>query len=78
MRIPKINMLPTRVTLSYVLDWIVIIAIAAAGGGLNFVTPYHRPFSLLDLSISFPYVPELISTSTLALVSVVALSLIHI
>ncbi|KAK3112092.1 hypothetical protein LTR53_011987 [Teratosphaeriaceae sp. CCFEE 6253] len=62
--------------LSYVADWIVIIAIAAAGGGLNFVKPNHRPFSLLDLSISYPYVPESISTLTLVLVSLIAPAII--
>ena len=67
---------PTRLILSYVLDWIIIIAIAATGGGLNFLTPYHRPFSLLDLSISYPLIPELVSTTTLVLVSLVAPAII--
>lgn len=61
-----------RLILSYVLDWVMIIAIAAAGGGLNSAKPYHRPFSLLDLDISFPLVTELISTTTLVLVALVA------
>jgi len=47
-------------------------AIAAIGGGLNFITPYKRPFSLLDLSISFPFFPETISITTVGLVSIVA------
>ncbi|KAK4560444.1 hypothetical protein LTR86_005640 [Recurvomyces mirabilis] len=65
-----------RLTFSYVLDWLVIVVIAAIGGGLNFVTPYHRPFSLVNLDISYPYVPELISTTTLALVSLIAPAII--
>lgn len=65
-----------RIILSYILDWVVIIAIAAAGGGLNFVKPYHRPFSLLDLNFSYPIVTELISTGTLVLVALVAPALI--
>lgn len=67
---------PIKLILSYVLDWIAIIAIAAVGGGINSVTPYHRPFSLLDLDISYPLVTESISTSTLVLVSIVAPAII--
>ncbi|KAK5112819.1 hypothetical protein LTR85_011153 [Meristemomyces frigidus] len=69
---PKSSRPSVRLILSYILDWIIIIAIAAAGGGLNSVTPYHRPFSLLNLDISFPLVTESISTSTLVIVSLVA------
>ncbi|KAK4547347.1 hypothetical protein LTR36_001003 [Oleoguttula mirabilis] len=69
---PKSSRPSVRLILSYVLDWIIIIAVAAAGGGLNSVTPNHRPFSLLDLDISFPLVTESISTITLVIVSLVA------
>lgn len=51
-------------------------AIAAAGGGLNFVQPKERAFSLLDLTISYPFIPESISTSTLALVCLLAPAII--
>lgn len=52
-------------------------AIAALGAGVSYATPYHRPFSLLDLDISFPLVAkEMISTSTLVLVSLVAPAII--
>jgi membrane-associated phospholipid phosphatase len=44
-----------RLILSYIFDWIVIIAIAAVGGGWNYLRPFHRPFSLVDLSISYPF-----------------------
>ena len=46
--------------------------IAATGGGLNYVSTQHRPFSLLDLNISFPLVTESVSTTTLALVALAA------
>ncbi|KAK5115938.1 hypothetical protein LTR62_000394 [Meristemomyces frigidus] len=70
------NKFPVRLTLSYLLDWLAIIAIAAIGGGLNFVSPTHRPFSLLDLSISYPLITESISTLTLVLVSLIAPAII--
>lgn len=47
-------------------------AFAAAGGGLNYVSSIGRPFSLLDLSISYPLIPETITTTTLALVALLA------
>ncbi|KAK6007702.1 hypothetical protein QM012_004516 [Aureobasidium pullulans] len=63
---------PTKLILAYVLDWILIIAIVAVAGGISFVTPYHRPFSLVDLAISFPYVEhDEISTALLVVLSLV-------
>lgn len=48
-------------------------AIAAAGGGFSFTTPFHRPFSPQDLDISYPYVEkDRISTVVLVIVSLVA------
>lgn len=62
-----------RLIASYVLDWIIIICIIALGAGLWNVTPNHRPFTLTDPSISYPYVEhEKISTATLFIVTVVA------
>lgn len=50
------SILPSkRLILSYIFDWIVIIAIAAVGGGWEYLKPFHRPFSLVDLSISYPF-----------------------
>ncbi|KAF2019035.1 PAP2-domain-containing protein [Aaosphaeria arxii CBS 175.79] len=74
MRSLNMNSLPSkRLLLSYIFDWIVIIAIAAVGGGWEFLTPYHRPFSLVDLSISFPYqTSEVIPTWLLVVISLVA------
>lgn len=57
-----------RLIASYVLDWVVVIAIIAIGAGINFAHPYHRPFSLVDLTISFPLVDELVTTEILVLV----------
>ncbi|KAL9576641.1 MAG: hypothetical protein Q9212_006934 [Teloschistes hypoglaucus] len=66
-----------RLIASYVLDWIIIIAIAAIGAAFWKITPNHRPFTLTDPSISFPYVEnEKVSTTTLFLVSLVAPAII--
>ncbi|KAL8770117.1 MAG: hypothetical protein Q9209_004155 [Squamulea sp. 1 TL-2023] len=47
-------------------------AIAAIGAGFWKVTPNHRPFTLVDPSISFPYVEHgKISTAVLAVVSLI-------
>lgn len=47
-------------------------AIVAVAGGISFVTPYHRPFSLVDLAISFPYVEhDEVSTALLVVLSLV-------
>lgn len=61
-----------RLIAAYILDWIAIIGIAAIGAGLNFVSPHHRAFSLLNLDISYPLIPESITTTTLVLVALVA------
>ncbi|KAI4101796.1 MAG: hypothetical protein L6R37_004773 [Teloschistes peruensis] len=66
-----------RLIASYVLDWIIILATAAIGAGFWKITPNHRPFTLTDPSISFPYVEkEKVSTTTLFLVSLVAPAII--
>ncbi|KAL8729330.1 MAG: hypothetical protein Q9166_004827 [cf. Caloplaca sp. 2 TL-2023] len=59
-----------RLIASYILDWFIIIAIAAIGAGFWRIVPNHRPFTLVDPSISFPYVEqEKISTAVLAVLS---------
>ncbi|SLM33806.1 Phosphatidic acid phosphatase type 2/haloperoxidase, partial [Lasallia pustulata] len=69
--------IPKRLILSYIVDWIFIILIAIAGYLFSLVSPNHRPFSLVDQNISYPYVEkEKVSTSTLILVSLVAPALI--
>jgi membrane-associated phospholipid phosphatase len=49
--------------LSYVFDWIIIIAAAGVGAVFSTITPNKRPFSLTNAEISFPMVSkEKIST----------------
>lgn len=42
------------------------------GGGLNYAEPFRRPFSLLDLSISFPHGSNTVSVTAVAIVSLIA------
>ena len=65
MPVPKFS---KRLLASYALDWVVIFLIAGIGGVFNYVEPYKRPFSLLDLSISFPLIPELVPISRIILI----------
>ncbi|PWY81869.1 PAP2 domain protein [Aspergillus heteromorphus CBS 117.55] len=65
--------IPKRLILSYVIDWILIIAIGLTGYGFSHITPSDRPFSLSDASISFPHKDnETVSTAVLAIVSLLA------
>ncbi|KAK0730603.1 PAP2 superfamily-domain-containing protein [Lasiosphaeris hirsuta] len=66
--------------LSYVFDWVVLIAAAGIGYVLGDVTPNKRPFSLTDLDISFPFTVHetvplwlLITISVLAPIVIVAI-----
>ncbi|TKX19948.1 hypothetical protein C1H76_7832 [Elsinoe australis] len=64
--------IPWKLIFAYVLDWIFIIGIAAVGGGLSYATPNQRPFSLVDLSISFPFRQvEIVSTGLLVVLSLI-------
>jgi membrane-associated phospholipid phosphatase len=45
--------------------------IAGIGAGINYVEPFKRPFSLLDLSISYPVVEEQIPIGLLAVIALV-------
>jgi hypothetical protein len=59
--------------LSYVVDWLVIIAAAGIGAAFSVITPNKRPFSLDDANISFPYDnDEKISTALLAVCALAA------
>jgi hypothetical protein len=74
-----------RIIASYVFDWIAIAlvsprcwslltisrVIAAIGGGLNFTQMNQRPFSLVDLSISYPYLESQIATWLLVVVALI-------
>ncbi len=88
-RMPSTTRISKRLVFSYILDWIIIVwvpiplffssltdkssAIAATGGGFSFTTPYHRPFSLTDPEISYPYVhKEKISTPALVAIGLIA------
>ncbi|RDW88464.1 hypothetical protein BP6252_00496 [Coleophoma cylindrospora] len=57
---------------SYVTDWIIIVVAAGLAALFYTLTPTHRPFSLADPSISFPNLPDTISTATLALTGFIA------
>ncbi|KAI9891805.1 MAG: hypothetical protein M1814_002370 [Vezdaea aestivalis] len=61
-----------RLVLSYILDWMGVIVIAAIGGGINGISGNRRPFSLTNPEISFPFTKEKVSTVTLVMVSLVA------
>ncbi|KAI9691885.1 MAG: hypothetical protein M1822_007958 [Bathelium mastoideum] len=65
-----------RLTFSYLLDWVVIIAAAGIGAAFNSIEPYKRPFSLLDLNLAFPFAPSTVSGTTLVLVAVLAPALL--
>ncbi|KAG8626349.1 hypothetical protein KVT40_005294 [Elsinoe batatas] len=63
---------PWNLVFAYILDWIYVIAIAAVGGGLSFVTPSKRNFSLVDLRISNPYrEDEIVSVGLLVVLSLI-------
>ncbi|KAK7193720.1 hypothetical protein DPSP01_000277 [Paraphaeosphaeria sporulosa] len=55
MNLKSLHMPSKRLILSYIFDWIIIIGIAAVGGGWNSIHPFNRPFSPVDLTISFPF-----------------------
>jgi membrane-associated phospholipid phosphatase len=59
--------------LSYVLDWIIIIAAAGVGAVFSSIKPNMRPFTLTNAEISFPHVEkEKISTVLLGIVAFAA------
>ncbi|KAH7414080.1 PAP2 superfamily-domain-containing protein [Phaeosphaeria sp. MPI-PUGE-AT-0046c] len=63
----------TKLVASYVFDWICIIAIAAVGAGWEYIFPYNRPFSPVDLNISYPMQHhEMIPTWLLVVVALIA------
>jgi hypothetical protein len=59
--------------LSYVFDWIIIVAAAVVAAVFSTITPNKRPFSLNNAEISYPFVTkEKISTATLVICGLVA------
>ncbi|EAW22896.1 phosphatase PAP2 family protein [Aspergillus fischeri NRRL 181] len=70
---PALSRIPLRLVFSYILDWIFIVIVAVIGFGFHKVKPNHRPFSLTDPSISFPYTEhETVSTAVLVVVALIA------
>ncbi|KAI2629367.1 acid phosphatase/Vanadium-dependent haloperoxidase [Xylaria nigripes] len=77
---PDFDRLPPRtrskktsalVVLSYVFDWLIMVAVGVVGLILGNVTPNKRPFSLLDANISFPVTQhETVPTGLLLTLSV--------
>ena len=45
---------------------------AAAGGVLNYISGYHRPFSLTDISLAYPNKPDIVPISVLVAVAFIA------
>ncbi|KAE8371226.1 PAP2 superfamily-domain-containing protein [Aspergillus bertholletiae] len=73
MRPRQVDIAPSKrwdlpVLLSYVIDWVFIVGIALIGYGFHTVTPNHRPFTLTDPSISFPYTEHETVPMTVAIV----------
>jgi len=60
-----------RLVASYIFDWVAIIAIAAIGAAFNAAGTNHRPFSLVDLSISYPLLSSVIPTWLLVVIGLV-------
>ncbi|KAK4238233.1 PAP2 superfamily-domain-containing protein [Achaetomium macrosporum] len=59
--------------LSYVFDWVVLIAFAAIGYILGDITPNKRPFSLDDRNIAFPFtVKETVPVWLLVVIAILA------
>ena len=61
-----------RTTLSYLLDWIIIVVFLGIAGAFSFLEPVKRDFSLTDQTISFPHRKDTISISLVFLVAIVA------
>ncbi|EAW07861.1 phosphatase PAP2 family protein [Aspergillus clavatus NRRL 1] len=72
-----LSRVPKRLVLSYILDWIFIVIIALIGFGFSRVIPNHHPFSLTELSISYPFAElETVRTSVMVVVSLIAPAII--
>ncbi|CDM29714.1 hypothetical protein CBS147339_8578 [Penicillium roqueforti] len=54
---------------SYVLDWAIIILVAAVGGVLYKITGYRHAFSLEDPQISYPLLSDTVSITVVAIVA---------
>ncbi|KAL8947004.1 MAG: hypothetical protein Q9222_006669 [Ikaeria aurantiellina] len=54
---------------SYIIDWIVLIAIAGIGAAFSQIAPRKRPFDITDRAISYPLEPETVTNTVLILVT---------
>ncbi|KAK5072330.1 hypothetical protein LTR70_010459 [Exophiala xenobiotica] len=63
---------PVRVVVSYLLDWVVVICFAAAGGILTYISGFHRPFSLTNDDFAYPLKDNIVSLPIVAIISLVA------
>ncbi|KIW23358.1 uncharacterized protein PV07_11565 [Cladophialophora immunda] len=61
-----------RLLFSYLFDWAVVAIFAAAGGVLNYISGYHRPFSLTDAAIAYPNKPDIVSIPVVFVVALLA------
>ncbi|KAI1616322.1 PAP2 superfamily-domain-containing protein [Exophiala viscosa] len=61
-----------RLVASYILDWILIAAIAAVGGAFSKIHGAKHAFSLQDPSISYPYHDDTVSIGVVVIVCLVA------
>ncbi|KAJ9204084.1 hypothetical protein DTO021D3_3957 [Paecilomyces variotii] len=66
-----------KLILAYTIDWVLIIGTGLVGYAFTRIEPNRSPFSLTDLSISYPYkVHETVSTTVMVLVSLLAPAMI--
>ncbi|KIW44309.1 uncharacterized protein PV06_05327 [Exophiala oligosperma] len=64
--------LSKRLVASYILDWILILGIAAVGGAFSQIHGARHDFSLQDPSISYPYHDDTVTVGVLIVVVLVA------
>lgn len=60
-----------RVLFSYIFDWVVVVIVAAGGGVLNYISGFHRPFSLADASIAYPSKADIVSIPVVVIIALV-------
>lgn len=65
--------------ISYLKDWLLVIVVSALFFAFDLIEPYHRDFSLSDISIHYPYaVKERIDTGMLVVIALIVPGLIII
>ncbi|KAJ2654048.1 hypothetical protein GGH99_007433, partial [Coemansia sp. RSA 1285] len=48
----------SRLIISYIPDYFVLVVMAALWGVLSIIEPFHRDFSLTDKTIQYPHKPD--------------------